>query len=165
VDNISLVQIIDGLENLADGQGGIFFRELALLANTIEELSACCKLGDDVVLVLTRLSAIPRRRAADRAHLGLKPFIESDNVWMVHITQHFHLVVHHLFVASNILLQDYLHGALALWTVRLAHNSVGASAKSLAESVVGPVCVAELVWTEPDNCHDLLSVVALGLAM
>lgn len=40
VYDVVLVQVVDGFENLLDGLRSILLRELALLANTIEQLSA-----------------------------------------------------------------------------------------------------------------------------
>lgn len=36
VDDVVVVEVVDGFEDLADGLGGIFLCELALLANPIE---------------------------------------------------------------------------------------------------------------------------------
>ena len=52
VDDVVLVQIIDGFHNLPDGLGGILLGEPALLGDSVEQLSADRQLGDDVVLVL-----------------------------------------------------------------------------------------------------------------
>lgn len=46
------MEVVYGIQDLPDGLGGIFLRELALLANPVEQLSAGGQLGDDVVLVL-----------------------------------------------------------------------------------------------------------------
>ncbi len=52
VYHIVLVQVVHGPENLLDRLRGVFLREFALLADSIEQLSAGRKLSDDVVLVL-----------------------------------------------------------------------------------------------------------------
>lgn len=51
--------------------------------------------------------------------------------------EHLQLIVDHLLIALDILLEDDLHRNLALRAVRLAHNSVCASAERLAETVLG----------------------------
>lgn len=56
VDNIVLVEIVDGVEDLADGLSGILLGEPALLANTVEQLSSGSELGDNVVFVLENVS-------------------------------------------------------------------------------------------------------------
>ena len=58
MNDIVPVQVVDGLEDLLDGLGGILLGELSLLADTVEQLTACGKLCDDVELVLH----IPPRR-------------------------------------------------------------------------------------------------------
>lgn len=52
MDNVILVKVIDGVENLLDCLRGILLGELAPVTNTIEELASCCQLGDDIELVL-----------------------------------------------------------------------------------------------------------------
>ena len=55
MDNVVQVEIVYGFKYLSDGLCGVLLRELALLANAIEELSARRKFGDDVVLVLSSI--------------------------------------------------------------------------------------------------------------
>ena len=55
MDNIVLMEIVYGLEYLSDCFGSIFLRELALLADTIEEFSTRCEFCDDVVLILSSI--------------------------------------------------------------------------------------------------------------
>ncbi len=52
MDDVVLVQIVDGFHDLPDGLRGILLGEPALLGNSVEQLSADRQLGDDVVLVL-----------------------------------------------------------------------------------------------------------------
>lgn len=52
MDDVVLVEVVDGLEDLANGLRGILLGELALFANSVEQLAAGGQLGDDVVLVL-----------------------------------------------------------------------------------------------------------------
>ena len=61
--------------------------------------------------------------------------MELDNVWVLHLLQHFQLVVDHLLVTADILLQDDLHGDLALGTVSFSDNTVCSSAQCLSEAV------------------------------
>jgi hypothetical protein len=61
-------------------------------------------------------------------YLGLEPFVELDNVRVMHARQHRHLVVHHRLVALDTLLQDDLDGALAVRPVGLSHDAIGAGA-------------------------------------
>jgi hypothetical protein len=39
---------------LLDGLGSIFFSELSLVADTIEQFTASCQLSNDIVFVLSR---------------------------------------------------------------------------------------------------------------
>jgi hypothetical protein len=52
MDNIVLVQVIDRFQNLFNGLRTVLFGELALLADSVEQLSTGRELCDDVVLVL-----------------------------------------------------------------------------------------------------------------
>lgn len=52
MDNIVLVQVIDRFQNLLDGLGPVLLSKLALLANSVEQLSTSRELCDDVVFVL-----------------------------------------------------------------------------------------------------------------
>lgn len=52
MNNIVLVQIIHGAKDLLDGLRSILLGELALLRDSIEQLSSRRELSDDVVLVL-----------------------------------------------------------------------------------------------------------------
>jgi hypothetical protein len=54
MDDVVLVQIVDSAQNLLDGLRRILLGKLALLADSVEQLSSRRKLGDDVVLVLQR---------------------------------------------------------------------------------------------------------------
>lgn len=46
------MEIVDGIEDLLDGLGGVLFGKLALLADAVEELAAGRQLRDDVVFIL-----------------------------------------------------------------------------------------------------------------
>lgn len=52
MDDVVLVQVVNGVEDLPDSLRGIFLGELAPVANAIEKLSSCGQLGDNVELVL-----------------------------------------------------------------------------------------------------------------
>jgi hypothetical protein len=71
VDDVVLVQIVDGVQNLFDGLGCVLFGELALLADPVEQLSSRRKFSDNVVFVLvngeislTRSQGFPAQRKA-----------------------------------------------------------------------------------------------------
>lgn len=104
-----MVKIIDSLQDLSDGLGGILLGKLALLADTIEKLAASSQLGHDVILV-------PR----------LEPVNKLDNVRMMEALEHVKLIVYHPLIALDILLQDDLDSNLASWAVSLAYNAVRA---------------------------------------
>lgn len=55
VDDVVSVEVVDGIEHLADGLGGILLGELALFADPVEQLPTCCELRDNVVLILRRI--------------------------------------------------------------------------------------------------------------
>ncbi len=52
MDHVALVQVVDGVEDLADGLGRVFFGELALFADAVEELAARGQLRDNVPFIL-----------------------------------------------------------------------------------------------------------------
>jgi hypothetical protein len=61
--------------------------------------------------------------------------VELDNVRVLHALQHLQLVVHHLLVAADVLLQNNLDGNLALGAVSLADDSIRAGTQRLSEAV------------------------------
>lgn len=67
--------------------------------------------------------------------------MEFHNVWVLHALQHLQLVVHHLLVSTNVLLQDDLDGDLALGAVSLADDAICASSQCLSEAVSRSVIV------------------------
>ena len=120
MDNLIFVQVVDGAEHLPDGLRSILLRELALLADTVKQLTAGGELGDDVELVA-----------------GLKPVDELDNVGVLEPLEHLELVVYHLLVPLDILLEDDLDGDLAGRALGLADDTVGTGAEGSTESVFG----------------------------
>lgn len=54
--HVVLVQVVDGIEHLADRLGSVLFRELSLFANAVKELSTRRQLRHNVVLVLDNVS-------------------------------------------------------------------------------------------------------------
>lgn len=52
MNNLVLVQIVNGIEHLLDGLRSILFGEFSLLADTIEKLTTGGKLSDNVEFVL-----------------------------------------------------------------------------------------------------------------
>jgi hypothetical protein len=59
MNHVTLVQVVDGVEHLADRLRGILFGELALLADAIEQLAACGQLRDNVPFILARSASAP----------------------------------------------------------------------------------------------------------
>jgi hypothetical protein len=64
--------------------------------------------------------------------------MELDNVRVLHALQHLQLVIDHLLVPADILLQDDLDGDLALGAVSLSYDSISASTQCLSEAVSRP---------------------------
>lgn len=54
MDDIVLVQVVNGVKNLLDSLRRIFLSELAPITDTVEELSSCGQLSDNVEFVLWR---------------------------------------------------------------------------------------------------------------
>lgn len=56
MDNVALVKVIDSIEHLSNRLRGVFLRELATFADSVEQLAAHREIGDNVefVLVLVR---------------------------------------------------------------------------------------------------------------
>lgn len=52
MDDVVLVEVVDGTQDLLDGLGSIFFCEFSLLADPVEELASRRKLSNDIVFVL-----------------------------------------------------------------------------------------------------------------
>jgi hypothetical protein len=121
MNDIVLVQIVDCLQNLLDGLRAILLGELALLADSVEQLSSSRKLGDDVVLV-------PR----------LEPVHKLDNVRVVEALQHVQLVKDHALIAPDDLLQDDLDGDPAVGALSLPDDAIRAGTQGAPKPVLGP---------------------------
>ena len=63
--------------------------------------------------------------------------MELDNVRVLHALQHLELIVDHLLVSANILLQDDLDRDLALRTVGFPDDTICASTQCLSKAVSG----------------------------
>ena len=61
--------------------------------------------------------------------------MELDNVRVLHALQHLQLVVDHLLVPADVLLEDDLDGDLALGAVGLADDAIGSGTQRLSEAV------------------------------
>ena len=66
MDHILAVEVVDGPEDLLNRLGGVPLRELALLADAVEKLTAGRELRHDVVLVLR--GAVSRQVRRARSH-------------------------------------------------------------------------------------------------
>ncbi len=55
MNNVVVVQVVDGIENLSDCLGRVFFGKFALFADPIEQLAARGEFRDNVVFVLAGL--------------------------------------------------------------------------------------------------------------
>ena len=77
-----------------------------------------------------------RSDSFEPSYLGLEPLIERYDVWMMHSLQHLHFIIHHLFVASNVLLENDLDGALSLWAICFPHDAVRAGTERFTKAIV-----------------------------
>ena len=75
MDDIVVVEVIDGIEDLANRFGSVLFSEFSLLADSVEQLSASRQLGHNVVLVLR--GSASRRLAAEKG----APTRDSNQSW------------------------------------------------------------------------------------
>jgi hypothetical protein len=62
MDYVALVQVVDGLEHLADRLGGVLFGELSLFADAVEQLAAGGQLRNNVPFVLAYQRHVERQR-------------------------------------------------------------------------------------------------------
>ena len=58
MDDVVLVEVVDGTQHLFDGLRGILFCEFSLLADPVEELASGRKLSDDGIFVLAQKAAL-----------------------------------------------------------------------------------------------------------
>lgn len=78
MDDVVVVQVADGFQDLPDDLGSILFGKLAVFADAVKELAAGSQLGDNVVLVLWRgQTAVGRRRDETRR----KRTLDSKQSW------------------------------------------------------------------------------------
>jgi hypothetical protein len=139
VDNVLLVEIVDGIQYLTDGLRRVFLRELAVVANPVEQLAAGCQLCDNVEFVLVHCQ-IRSCQVAREAHLGLEPVDKRDNVRVLKLLQHLQLVVDHALVAADVLLENNLdRNLLAILGLGLTNDTICACTECASEPVQGPV--------------------------
>ena len=90
---------------------------------------------------------------------------------MLQPTQHVELIVYHLLVTLDVLLQDNLDGDLALRALGLANDAIGACTKGPAKSILGPAVFGRSVSNQSRTARYklkrgggvLLLVIAVGL--
>lgn len=61
--------------------------------------------------------------------------MKLDDMRVLHLLQHLQLVIDHLLIAANILLQDDLDRDLAIRAVGLANDTIGPGAQRLSKFV------------------------------
>jgi hypothetical protein len=136
MNDIVVVKVVDSVQDLSNRLGSVFFSKLALLADSVEQLSTSRQLSHNVVLVLQRGQCSgDHSNTSGHAYPRLKPVVELDDVRVLHALQHLQLVIHHLLVATDVLLQDDLDSDLAFRAVGLADDAIGAGAQRLSEAV------------------------------
>lgn len=52
MDDVVLMEVVDGTQNLLDGLRSILFREFSLLTDPVEKLASRRELSNNVILVL-----------------------------------------------------------------------------------------------------------------
>lgn len=136
MDDVPLVKVVDRTENLSNSLCCVLLGELALFANSVEQLSTSSKFGNNVPFVLCDHVRLIRSDGRG-SYLRLEPLMKLDNMRMLHSLQHLHLIVYHLFIALDILLEDDLDSAFALRAVCLADYAICSCAECLSESIFG----------------------------
>lgn len=133
VHNVLAVQVIDGLEDVLHGLSGILFGELAIIADSVEELASGSELGDNVELLL-----------------ALEPVLEGDDVWVVALLEQRELFNYHVVVSLEVFLDNDLDGHLFAGRVLFCvlDNTEGTGSQGLAKLVVGLLVVGR--WLTRD---------------
>lgn len=106
----------------------VFLSKFPIFADSIEQLPTSGELRNKVEFVLSchgEIRSVGTQRKP--TYLGFEPVDEVDNVRVVESLQHFELIVDHLFITPDILLQDDFDGNLLSAGFRLADNAIGAS--------------------------------------
>lgn len=133
------MQVIDRLENLANGLRRILLRKLAVIANSIEQLSTSGQLCHNVEFVLDLSDSAISDNCRAQTHLGLEPVNKGDDVRMLKLLKHLKFVVDHVLISANILLQDDLDcDFLSVLGLGFPDDTVGASTQRASELVQGP---------------------------
>jgi len=74
VDDIVVVEVVDGIEHLPNRLGSVLLCELALVANAVKQLAARCQLGHNVIFVLPPSARTTGGRSA-------APTLDSNQSW------------------------------------------------------------------------------------
>lgn len=74
----------------------------------------------------------------------LEPVVESHDMWVVHFLQHGKLIVYHLLIALDILLQYDLDGDFSLCAVGLPDDTICPSSQRASHAISRPRCFKRL---------------------
>lgn len=156
MDHIVLVEVVNRAENLLDGAGRIFFCKLSLVANPVKQLSSSSQLRNDVESILLVISEpFHRLNLLDRlGYSRFEPVNKFDDVRMLEHSQHANLIIQHVLVALEFLLQNDLDGDLARWAIGLPNHAVRARPEGPAKAIICPL----------QRCQELSRIIALVLA-
>lgn len=141
MDNIPLVQIVDGVQDLFDGLRSIFLCEFTVFTDAIEQFTTRCQLGDDIVFILEGISMTVLCLSNGHVETDprLEPVDEVDNVRVVQRLQHLQFIVDHLLIPLHILLEDDLDGNFSRAAVGFTDNAICTRAEGPSESVLSSV--------------------------
>lgn len=143
MDNVTVVQVVNGIKYLANCLRCILLCELSVVANAIKQLSAGCQLSDDIEFVLFR--GQPKinsssKFAEKRTHLGFEPVYERDNVRVLELLQHLELIINHALISANIFLKNNLHGNFgAIGRLGFTDDSICTGTQGASELIESPI--------------------------
>ena len=148
---------------MSDSLRSILLCEFALVTDAVEELSSNSQLSNDVELVLGIIS-VCSCRIYTLAYPGLEPIHKLNDMRMVELLKHFQLIIHHLLVALDILLEYYLDCHLLALNIGLSNYAICASTESSSEPVHGFLVVAaRLTMQLAEHIGDCGTGVSAGL--
>jgi hypothetical protein len=107
VDNLHIVEILDGFQCFLDDKDGVALSEPSLITDPFKKPTPGSQFGDDVKVLC-----------------ALEPFIEFDNVGMVESLEEIHFVVDHVFVTLYILLCNDFDGHRAFGALSLLDYAI-----------------------------------------
>lgn len=127
MNNVMLMKVVHRAQNFTDDSRCILLCEFSVLTNPVKQFTTSSQLRNNVVLVLSFCKSYDTDRTCGNTCPRLKPVHKTDYVGMIQSLEQIKLIVNHLLVSFDILLENDLHCDFSRRSVGFPNNPVGTS--------------------------------------